>query len=122
MLFHWEPFDWGRRKNLLQEARITEHQSELSSADAEQRILLEVDRAFDQVGEARLGLDARSADLDAAQKHLQEVQAAFDQKAALLSDLLQQQSAYAQAQSGYQQALTSLWSARADFEYAIGEP
>ncbi len=121
VIFHWEPFDWGRRRNLVQEARITEHQSELSAADTEQRILLEVDRDFDQLGEARLQLDARSADLDAAQRRLQELQAALDQKAALLSDLMQQQAAYAQAQSGYQQALTSLWAARADFEYAIGE-
>jgi outer membrane protein len=44
----------------------------------------------------------------------------YGQKAALLSDALQQEAAVAQADSDYQQALAAFWSAKANFEYALG--
>jgi outer membrane protein TolC len=45
----------------------------------------------------------------------------YDQKAALLSDLLQEQSSLTEADSRYQQALANFWTARASFSRAIGE-
>jgi len=45
----------------------------------------------------------------------------YKDKAALLKDVLQVQASSADANNQYQQALLSLWTARADFEKAIGE-
>jgi outer membrane protein TolC len=44
----------------------------------------------------------------------------YNQKAALLSDLMQQQAAVSQAEAQYQQALAGFWTARANFEKAVG--
>jgi outer membrane protein TolC len=41
-------------------------------------------------------------------------------KAALLSDVLQTQATLADADYQYQQALLAYWTARADYEKAIG--
>jgi outer membrane protein len=39
----------------------------------------------------------------------------------LLKDVLQQQTTLAQANQQYQQALSSFWTAKANFERALGE-
>jgi outer membrane protein TolC len=44
----------------------------------------------------------------------------YSQKAALLSDVLQQEAAVAQADADYRKALAAFWSARANFDYALG--
>jgi outer membrane protein TolC len=44
----------------------------------------------------------------------------YDEQAALLTDLVQQQAAVSQAEAQYQQALSGFWSARAEFNKAIG--
>jgi outer membrane protein len=44
----------------------------------------------------------------------------YGQKAALLSDILQQEAAVAQADADYQKALAAFWSAKASFDYALG--
>jgi outer membrane protein TolC len=45
----------------------------------------------------------------------------YKDQAALLKDVLQVQASSADANNQYQQAVLSLWTARADFEKAIGE-
>ena len=66
-------------------------------------------------------MDAVTDQRDAEQRRLREVTDRYNQKAALLADLLQQQAAVSQAEAQYQQALAGFWTARADFEKAIGE-
>jgi outer membrane protein len=45
----------------------------------------------------------------------------YTQQAALLRDVLQAQADLADANATYQSGLLSLWTARADFEKALGE-
>ena len=45
----------------------------------------------------------------------------YQQKTALLQNVLQEQAALAQANQQYQQALSSFWTAKANFERALGE-
>jgi outer membrane protein TolC len=45
----------------------------------------------------------------------------YKNQTALLKDVLQAQTELAQADTKYQEALTSFWTAKADFEKAIGE-
>jgi outer membrane protein TolC len=42
-------------------------------------------------------------------------------QAVLTRDVLQAQVSLEQSNTDYQQALTSFWNARADFEHALGE-
>jgi outer membrane protein len=45
----------------------------------------------------------------------------FRQSSVLLRDVLQQQAAVANANHDYEQALLAFWTAKAEFEKALGE-
>jgi outer membrane protein TolC len=116
----WQPFDWGYKKHRIRKLKATAEQKSTTEEDAEQRVLLEVDDKFRKLGEARLLLDAETDAREAAQVKLREVTDRFTQQSVLLPDMLQQQSAVTQADAQYQQALAGFWTARAEFEKAIG--
>ncbi len=118
--FQWQPFDWGYKKHRIAELKATTEQKATAERDAEQRVLLEVEEKFRKLGEARILLDALTDQRGAEQTKLGEVTNRYNQKAALLSDLTQQQAAVSQAEAQYQQALAGFWTARADFEKTIG--
>jgi outer membrane protein TolC len=119
-LFQWQPFDWGYKKHRIAELNATTEQKATTERDVEQRVLLDVEEKFRKLGEARILLDALTDQREADQMRLREVTDRYHQKAALVSDLMQQQAAVSQAEAQYQQALAGFWTARADFEKAIG--
>jgi outer membrane protein TolC len=119
-LFQWQPFDWGYKKHRIAELNATTEQKATAERDVEQRVLLDVEEKFRKLGEARILLDALTDQREADQMRLREVTDRYHQKAALVSDLMQQQAAVSQAEAQYQQALAGFWTARADFEKAIG--
>ena len=116
----WQPFDWGYKKHRIAELKATTEQKATTERDVEQRVLLDVEEKFRKLGEARILLDALTDQREAEQTKLGEVKNRYNQKAALLSDLSQQQAAVSQAEAQYQQALAGFWTARANFEKAIG--
>jgi outer membrane protein TolC len=116
----WQPFDWGYKKHRIAELRATSQQKSITEQDAEQRVLLDVEDRFRKLDEARMLLDAQSDAREAEQAKLREVTDRYTQKSALLPDLLQQQSLLSQADAQYKQALAGYWTARAEFEKAIG--
>jgi outer membrane protein len=118
--FQWQPFDWGYKKHRIAELKATTEQKATTESDIEQRILLDVEEKFRKLEEARILLDAQTDQREAEQEKLGEVTNRYNQKAALLSDLMQQQAALSQAEAQYQQALAGFWTARANFEKAIG--
>jgi outer membrane protein len=118
--FQWQPFDWGYKKHRIAELKGTTEQKATTERDLEQRVLLDVEEKFRKLGEARILLDALTDQREAEQTKLGEVTNRYNQKAALLSDLSQQQAAVSQAEAQYQQALAGFWTARANFEKAIG--
>ena len=119
-VLQWQPFDWGYKKHRIAELKATTEQKELTEQDAEQRVLLEVEDKFRKLQEARMLLDAQADQREAEQVRFREVTNRYNQQAALLSDLLHQQAAIAQAEAQYQQALAGVWTARAEFDKAIG--
>jgi outer membrane protein len=119
-LFQWQPFDWGYKKHRIAELKATTEQKATTERDVEQRILLDVEEKFRKLNEARTLLDALTDQREAEHTRLREVTNRYNQKAALLSDLSQQQAAVSQAEAQYQQALAGFWTARANFEKAIG--
>ena len=56
-----------------------------------------------------------------ANEKLREVNDKFRQSSVLLRDVLQQQAAVANANHDYEQALLAFWTAKAEFEKALGE-
>jgi outer membrane protein len=119
-VFQWQPFDWGYKKHRILELKATTEQKALTEQDAEQKVLLEVEDKFRKLGEARMLLEAQADQREAEQVKLREVTNRYNQQAALLSDLLQQQATVSQAEAQYQQAVAGFWTARAEFERAIG--
>jgi outer membrane protein TolC len=118
--FQWQPFDWGYKKHRIAELKATTEQKTTAERDLEQRILLEVEEKFRKLGEARILLDALTDQREAEHAKFREVTDRYNLKATLLADLMQQQAAVSQAEAQYQQALAGFWTARADFEKAIG--
>jgi outer membrane protein TolC len=100
--------------------KATVEQKSTAEEDAEQRVLLDVDDRFRKLAEARMLLDVQTDSREAAQVKLREVTDHFTQQTALLSDLLQQQATVSQTDAQYQQAVAEFWTARAEFEKAIG--
>jgi outer membrane protein TolC len=70
--------------------------------------------------EARASLKVAQLAQDAEKQKLDVVLEQYKQKATLLSNLQTEQANMAQAAAQYQQALANFWTARADFEKAMG--
>lgn len=117
----WQPFDWGMKKQKLVNLKGNATKASLKAADAEQQIHLDVDQAFRKLRRSRLQLDAQSAALDAEKERFREAQNQYHQKAILLSDLMKQETAVAQAISRYADILSEFWTAKAEFAKALGE-
>jgi outer membrane protein TolC len=119
-LLQWQPFDWGYKKHRIAELKATTEQKATTERDVAERILLDVEEKFRKLGEARILLDALTDQREAEHTKLGEVTNRYNQKAALLSDLMQQQAAVSQSETQYQQALAGFWTARANLEKAMG--
>ena len=116
----WQPFDWGYKKHRIRELKAAAEQKSTTEEDAEQRVLLDVEDKFRKLSRARVLLEAETEERGAEQARLREVTDRYAQQSALLPDLLHQQAAVSQADAQYQQALAGFWTARAEFEKAIG--
>jgi outer membrane protein len=120
-LFTWQPWDWGEKRHKVREAALTEKQAGLSVEDTREQILLAVDSNFRLLREARAHFAIAEALRDAETEKMRNQKEAYSQQSILLSDLLKQQSSLADAESQYRQAVLTYWSARADFQKALGE-
>lgn len=118
---NWEPFDWGRRKHELAERERTIEQAREGLREAESLILIEVSDRFRKLREAQALLRVSKALQESAAEKLRVATNKYKLEAMLYKDVLQSQAALAEAQHQYQQALLAFWTARADFEKAIGE-
>ena len=119
--FNWEPFEWGRRKHEVNESTIAVEQSKLSLDDTKAQILINVDQHYRELHEARAAVNVASAAQESSREKLREVTYKFEQQTALLRDVLQQQSAVEGANADYNEAMAKFWTAKANFQKAIGE-
>jgi outer membrane protein TolC len=120
-LLTWQPWDWGEKRHKVRQAALAEEQAALSVEDTREEILLDVNSKFRRLREARAHLAVTEAIRDAETEKMRNQKEAYSQQAILLSDLLKQQSSLADAESQYHQAVLAYWSARADFQKALGE-
>lgn len=120
-LFTWEPFDWGRRHNAVVEKTKTVEQARNGVQETESQIAVEVGMKYRKWQEAALLLKAARTGREAAVEQFRVTSNQYTQQAALVKDLLQAQARSAEADSQYQQALSSYWSAFAELRRAMGE-
>ena len=119
--FNWEPFDWGRRHDVVKQKEVALDQSQIQLQQVRSQVLQDVDNRFRSLQESRAALEVAQATRDASTEKLREVNDKFTKEAVLLRDVLQQQTAVANSNNDYEQALLSFWTAKANFEKALGE-
>jgi outer membrane protein len=119
--FNWEPFDWNRRKHEVNEKVLQVEQSKLSLDDTKAQILINLDTQFRSLREARVAVAVATAKKEASTEKLREVTEKYRQKTVLLRDVLQQQSAVEGSNADYTEAMAKFWTAKANFQKAIGE-
>jgi outer membrane protein len=117
----WEPFDWGRKGRELAGKGAVAEQARLAAREAEDRAIVDVNTRFRKLGEARALLKVADSLRTAAREKLRVKTDQFQLQAALLSDVMQIRTEVADSNDQYQQALLSFWTAKADFELAVGE-
>jgi outer membrane protein TolC len=120
VLVNWEPFDWGRKRRELTEKALAIQQAEHSVREAEQSVLVDVNARLRKLHQARAFVDVTRLAQETENEKLRVVIDQYPLKAALLKDVLQEQSAVADANNQYQQALLAFWIAKADLEKALG--
>jgi outer membrane protein len=117
----WDPFDWGGRRDDVKQKEATVEQSKYQLQETRSQVLLDVDNTFRKLSESRSLVFAAGAARDAADEKLREVTDQFSRSVVLLRDVLEQQTAAVNANQEYQQSLLAFWSAKANFEKALGE-
>ncbi|MEW6207407.1 MAG: TolC family protein [Acidobacteriota bacterium] len=117
----WEVFDWGRKKRELAEKDMAMEQARNAVREAESRVLIDVNEKFNKLRQARQMLAVTEMDRDAAAENVRVLTNRYKVQMSLLSDVLQAQSKLEQANNQKRQAMLAFWTAKAEFENAIGE-
>jgi outer membrane protein len=117
----WEPFDWGRRSQELSVKSHTLAQARRALRDAEDRAIVEVNARFRKLAEARAQLAVAELAQQTARERLRVTTNQYELQTALLTDVLARRAALSDTNDRYQQALLAMWTARADFDQAVGE-
>lgn len=117
----WDPFEWGERRDNVKQKEATVSQSKFQLDETRSQVLIDVDNSFRKLSESRLILQVATAARDAADEKLREVNNQFEKSVVLLRDVLDQQTAVTNANHDYEQGLLAFWSAKAQFEKALGE-
>jgi outer membrane protein len=117
----WDPFEWGERRDNVKQKEVTVSQSKYQLDETRSQVLIDVDNSFRKLSESRLVLQVATAARDAANEKLREVNNQYEKSVVLLRDVLDQQTAVANANHDYEQGLLAFWSAKALFEKALGE-
>lgn len=121
VLFSWEPWDWGRKRNDLATKQRTVEQAGATARDAETLVRTEVRAAVRKLEEARSGIRVAQLGYAAAQEKLRVATESYKEQRALLRDVLQAQTVVASASQQQSSALLALKTARAELDKALGE-
>lgn len=120
IVMSWEVFDWGRKKRQLAEKSRTIEQAENAAREIEDQILIEVSDKFRKLQQTGLALRVAKAGSETAREKRRVMVANYKEFAVLLSDVLQSHAYVSEADHQYHQALLSFWTAKAEYEKALG--
>jgi outer membrane protein len=117
----WEIFDWGRKRHELAEKDLTTQQARNSLKEAESQVLIDVNDKFNKLRQARQLFRVTQLGRESAAENVRVLTNRYKVQMSLLSDVLRAQAQLEQANSDGRQALLAFWTAKAEFESAIGE-
>lgn len=117
----WEPFDWGRNRQQLAAKAQTLQQARLALREAEDRTVLEINSLFRTLSDTRARLNVARMAQHAVRERLRVKTNQYQVQAALLPDVLQVRAELADTNDRHQQALLDYFTAKADYERAVGE-
>src|SRR6267142_2906647 len=117
----WEFFDWGRKKHQLAEKDKAVEQAQNGLKEKEDQVLIDVGDKLRKVQQSGQALRVTKLEESSARENLRVNTGRYKFQEALLSDVLQSQAFLAEATHEYQQALLAFWTAKAEFEKALGE-
>ena len=117
----WDLWDWGYKRHLMDEKQRTIEQSSLNLTETQSQVAVDLGNRFRKLREARANVAVAQLAQQTEKEKLQVMLEQYKQKAALLDSLLTEQSNMAQANAQYSQAVAAFWTARSDFEKALGE-
>ncbi len=120
LMFNWNVFDWGKKKRELAEKRGSVEQAQLAVRQIEDQIAIDVAARFRKLQEVRQLMAVSRLARELARENLRVIGKRYSQEAALFKDVLAAQASMAEADSQYKQVLLNYWTARADFEKALG--
>jgi outer membrane protein TolC len=116
----WEVFDWGRKKNQLAEKDSAVEQARNGQREAESLVMIEVGDKFRKLQQTRQALVVAQLGQETARENMRVSVNKYKFQAVLFSDVLQTQATMADADYQHQKALVAFWTARAEYEKAIG--
>jgi len=117
---NWEVFDWGRKKHQLDEKQKTIEQANNSLRDAESNVMIEVGAKMRDLQQAAQTLRVAQLRQETSRENMRVSINKYKLVATLFSDVLQTQATLADADYEYQKALLAFWTAKAEYEKAIG--
>src|SRR5262245_49611257 len=121
LFLKWDVFDYGRKSNAVADAQRNAIKAKNDYDDARDQILIEVGDKFRKLQQSQDQLTLARLTQDTAKETVRVKQVSYENQASLLADVLRSNSALADANNLYQQALLNFWTAKAEFEKAIGE-
>lgn len=121
ILVEWDVFDWGRKRHELASKTRDIEQANNSLREIENHVVIEVNSRYRKLQETCQQLRVARLSQDAEKANVQVVTYKYRFESSLFKDVLQAQASLADANYQYQKALLSFWTAKADFEKAIGE-
>jgi len=117
----WEIFDWGRKKNELAAKDSAVEQAANALKEAESQVMREVNANYRKVQRAAQMVRIAMLGQETATETLRISANSYGADSALLKDVLQSETAMAQANDQYRQALVSFWTAKSEFDKSLGE-
>ena len=117
----WEFFDWGRKRHQLAEIDNTIEQAKNGLKETEDQVLVDVGDKLRKLQLTGQALHVAKLAEDSAKENLRVSTGQYKYQQVLLSDVLKSQASLAEATNQYQRALSTFWTAKAEFEKALGE-
>jgi outer membrane protein TolC len=117
----WEPFTWGRKRHDLAVHGAEVQQAINNAEEAKDQVSIDVADQFRRLQLAAARLHVSSLSLQVANESLREAQRQYEVQFSLLRTVLQAQTTLEGSNADYQKTLGELWTARAEYERALGD-
>ena len=116
----WEFYNWGRRQDELSKKTKAILQAKNQLQETKSRVAIEVKSRIRSVNEAADQIRVSRLAQVAAREKLRVITNKYRVQATLLQDALRAEAELSDANSAYNQAVLSLWTAIADLEKSLG--